>query len=142
MRRSKLLEVNGFRENPEFDTVEDYDLWMRLAQVCRFRFIDRVLGRYVLVETRASARIVYHYSHLERLLLDHFDRYPQDGLSLALKKRRRLAEVYRAASRGLSAQGDSASAWDYACRAVAQYPLAAKNLAVWTLCLLRKSTGR
>src|SRR5207237_594815 len=36
-RRDKALEIGGFRENPEFNTVEDYDFWMRLSRVGPFR---------------------------------------------------------------------------------------------------------
>lgn len=34
-RRSSILEVNGYR--PDFDGVEDYDLWLRLSMVGQIR---------------------------------------------------------------------------------------------------------
>ncbi|OIO06329.1 MAG: hypothetical protein AUJ52_12535 [Elusimicrobia bacterium CG1_02_63_36] len=99
VRKSKIEEVGGFRENPEFNTVEDYDLWMRLSKVSRFRFIPEVLGEYHFEERGASRRIVYHHENLERLLLDHFRSHYGDHPTLPqrLRMRRRLAWGYRSA---------------------------------------------
>lgn len=132
VKRSKLLETGLFREDPEFNTVEDYDLWMRLAKVCRMRFLDEVLGEYQLVERGASNKIVYHNTNLERLLRDHFKGVPDaEG-----RKRRRLGVMCRSAARLLMAQGDLATAGGYARRAVAESPWDWKNpatLALWAL---------
>lgn len=139
VKREKVLEVGGFRENPEFNTVEDYDLWMRLSRVCRFHFLDRVLGEYQLVERGASNKVVYHHTNLERLLEDHFRAYCGDNPSLGmrLRVRRRLAAVYRSAARALLAQGDARSAGAYARRALGSFPLDWKNAAVAGLWLAR-----
>lgn len=138
VRRSKVLEVGGFREGPDFNTVEDYDLWMRLSRICSFRFIPEVLGRYQLVESAASNKVVYHHANLENLLRDHFASYPGRGPLFTLQCRKRLAAVYRSASRALSAQGDSAGAWRYGLKAVTCFPLDAKNIASLGYCALRR----
>lgn len=44
--RKHLESVTGFSENPDFITVEDYELWLRLAQTCTFHFIKAVLGAH------------------------------------------------------------------------------------------------
>lgn len=132
VRKAKLFEAGLFREDPEFNTVEDYDLWMRLAKVCRMRFLDEVLGEYQLVERGASNKIVYHNTNLEHLLRDHFKGVPDaEG-----RKRRRLGVMCRSAARLLMAQGDLATAGGYARRAVAESPWDWKNpatLALWAL---------
>lgn len=132
VKKSKLLEAGLFREDPEFNTVEDYDLWMRLARICRMRFLDEVLGEYQLVERGASNKIVYHNTNLEHLLRDHFK-----GVAGAeARKRRRLGVMCRSAARLLLAQGDVGTAGGYARRAVAECPWDWKNpatLALWTL---------
>ncbi|MBI4424839.1 MAG: glycosyltransferase [Elusimicrobia bacterium] len=141
VRKARLLEVGGFREDERFNTVEDYDLWMRLARVCRFRFLDRVLGEYVLVEAAASNKIVYHHANTEALLRDHFAGFPEPGLALRCRMRRRLAVVYRSACRGLLRQGDAAGAGDWARRALATWPFDPKNAAVaglWALARLSR----
>jgi glycosyltransferase involved in cell wall biosynthesis len=98
-RKEKALSIGGFRENPEFNTVEDYDFWMRLSRVAVFRFIERVLGEYQLVERAASRRIEYHNDNLEALLKDHFASYfgPNPGPAARLRMRRRLASAHRSA---------------------------------------------
>lgn len=132
VKKAKLFEAGLFREDPEFNTVEDYDLWMRLAKICRMRFLDKVLGEYQLVERGASNKIVYHNTNLEHLLRDHFKGVPDaEG-----RKRRRLGVMCRSAARLLLAQGDLAKAGGYARRAVAECPWDWKNsatLALWAL---------
>lgn len=127
VKKSKLSEINGFREGPQFNTVEDYDLWMRLAQVCRFYFLDQVLGQYQMVEGGASNKVVYHHTNLENLLRDHFSRLPSNGSLSALRQKKRLAWAWRAAARALMAQGDSKTAGPYAWKALSGYPLDWKN---------------
>lgn len=131
VKKKKLLEAGLFREEPEFNTVEDYDLWMRLAKISRMRFLDEVLGEYQLVERGASNKIIYHNTNLEYLLRDHFKNFP-DADS---RKRRRLGVMCRSAARLLMEQGDLASAGTYARRAAVEYPWDWKNIAVvalWT----------
>jgi glycosyltransferase involved in cell wall biosynthesis len=133
VRKLKLFEAGLFREDPEFNTVEDYDLWMRLARVCRMRFLPRVLGVYQLVEGGASNRIVYHHTNLEHLLRDHYKHYPNPGFRTRLRMRRRLGVMCRSAAKLLIAQGDTAAAGGYARRAVVECPWDWKNLAVLAL---------
>ena len=129
VKKSKLIEAGLFRENPEFNTVEDYDLWMRLARTCRMRFLNEVLGEYQLVNSAASNQIVYHNTNLEHLLRDHFKNFPSSDA----RKGRRLGVMCRSAAKLLRAQGDRDGARRYAWRAVAEYPWDVKNLTVAAL---------
>lgn len=121
VRKSLLLAVGGFREDEEFNTVEDYDLWMRLAKAGRIHFMEAVLGQYLLVAGGASNRIVYHNTNLEHLLRDHFASYPKQDPLTRLRMRKRLAAVCRGAARGLLAQGDVLGALRYAPKAAAVF---------------------
>lgn len=143
-RREKALSVGGFREDPEFNTVEDYDFWMRLARAARFRFIPRVLGRYQLVERRASRSIVYHHTNLENLLNEHFQRLfgPRPGLTARFKMNRRLAAVYRSALGQLMAYSESPQAQrEYAMKMMSAFPLDPKNAARALLWLAKTWTA-
>lgn len=133
--KPKLFEAGLFRENPEFNTVEDYDLWMRLARVCRMRFLGEILGEYALVERGASNKIVYHTSNLESLLSDHFKNFPEPDARIRSLMGRRRGVMCRSAARLLLAQGDLAESGRYARRAVSECPADWKNwaaLAQWT----------
>ena len=107
-KRDKALAIGGMRENPEFNTVEDYDFWMRLSKTARFHFLSRVLGEYRLLETSASRRIEYHHANLEALLRDHFRALFGEKPSFwdRLRVRRRLSSVYRSALGQLMQYGE------------------------------------
>lgn len=137
VRREKLNEVGGFREGERYDTVEDYDLWMRLARVCPFRFIDPLLADYLLLSGGASKRIAYHHEHLEALLRDHFAEYPRQDPWTRLLMRRRLSQVSRAAARALIKAGDPAAARPHVIDMLKRFPLEPKNLAVAAWWLLK-----
>lgn len=130
-RKDKALSIGGFRENPEFNTVEDYDFWMRMSRVCVFRFIEEVLGEYQLVERAASRRIEYHNDNLESLLRDHFASYfgPNPGLAARLRMRRRLAAAHRSALGLLIQYGEnSVLQRRYLLRMLKAFPLDPKNV--------------
>lgn len=137
MRKDKALAIGGFRENPEFNTVEDYDFWMRISRGARFRFIDRVLGEYQLVDRGASRRIEYHHKNMEGLLRAHFDdRFgAHPGWGDRMRINRRLAAVYRSALGELMQYGEFPEAQSfYARKMLVTYPWDFKNIAkaaVW-----------
>lgn len=144
-RRDKALEIGGFREEPQFNTVEDYDFWMRLAQKGPFRFLDAVLSSYTVIPGSASRRVEYHHSNLEALLRDHFVTRlgANPGLSGRLRMRRRLSFVYRSAVAALLEPGsDAALRRSYARRMLAAWPLSARNLGRAAQALLAELAGR
>jgi hypothetical protein len=131
-KREKALAIGGFRENPEFNTVEDYDFWMRLSRTARFRFIDRVLGEYQVVDRAASRRVEYHHANTESLLKDHFASYfgERPGFIARLRMRRRLAAVHRSALGLLMQYGEDPELQRRYCRKMlATFPFDPKNLA-------------
>lgn len=138
VRKTKLLEAGLFREDEAFNTVEDYDLWMRLARACRMRFLPKVLGEYQLVERGASNKIVYHNTNLEHLLRDHFKNFPDPDAATRARMRRRLGVMCRSAARLLIGQGDLETAGRYARRAVAECPTDWKNAATLGLWALKR----
>ncbi len=141
IRRDKALEIGGFRENPEFDTVEDYDFWMRLSLVGPFIFLDQVLAEYAVVENSASSRVEYHQANLESLLRNHFASYfkGSPGLRQRWMMRRRLATTYRGAAGALAHAGAPRSQrWPYIRRMLLTYPFAPRNIARALLWLIGK----
>ncbi|MFA6030787.1 MAG: glycosyltransferase family A protein [Elusimicrobiota bacterium] len=130
-RKEKALSIGGFRENPEFNTVEDYDFWMRLSRVARFHFIDEALAGYAVVDDSASSRVDYHHGNLETLLREHFaSRFgPHPDLLQRLRMRRRLSAVYRSAlGQLLAADVPQSKRTEYALKMLRAFPCDAKNL--------------
>lgn len=61
-----------FRENKEFVTAEDYDLWMRLAQAgAKFKFIHSVQGEYRIHAVNSSGQIERHSQSVLNVAKDH-----------------------------------------------------------------------
>lgn len=130
-RRDKALGIGGFREDPRFNTVEDYDFWLRLSRTGPFRFLDEALGSYTVVAGSASRKVEYHHSNLEALLLDHFASRlgPAPGPIGRLLMRRRLSYVYRSAAGALLEPGaDAALRGSYVRRMLSAWPFDARNL--------------
>ena len=46
LRREIAIETDGFSERKDFVTAEDYEYWIRLAQVGEFYFIKEILGEF------------------------------------------------------------------------------------------------
>lgn len=144
-RRDKALSIGGFRAEPQFNTVEDYDFWMRLSRTGPFRFIPRALGAYNLIPGSASSKVEYHHSNLEALLRDHFAARlgPNPGLIGRLRARRRLSFVYRAAAGALLEPGsDGALRRSYVRRMLSSWPFSLKNAGRALQCLARDLDGR
>lgn len=141
-RKDKALEIGGFRENPEFNTVEDYDFWMRFSRVARFRFLEDVLGQYQLVERAASRQIEYHHANLESLLRDHLAAYKLEhpGLWTRLRSRNRVSRVHRSALWQLMRRGfPHETQRRYAINMIQECPWAVQNWAlaiIWSGCLM------
>ncbi len=80
VKKEALIEAGLFREEPEFLTVEDYDLWIRLARRCKFHFINEILGEFILSGRSASSDLERHYNNQIRMLKVNFDEYGPKGL--------------------------------------------------------------
>lgn len=144
-RKNKALSISGFREHPEFNTVEDYDFWMRFSRVAQFHFLNRTLGVYQIVEWAASSRIEYHHTNLEHLLRDHFSAYfgPCPGRVARLRIRRRLSAVYRsAATQLMNVNEEAGTQREYVLRMLRTFPFDPVNLILsmrWFVRVLRHS---
>lgn len=146
-KRTVALSIGGFREDPRFDTAEDYDFWLRMSRAGTLHFLDEVLGEYQVVERAASRRIVYHYTNIEHVVRDHFERAfgARAGWRDRLRLRRRLSALYRAAAAQLMGYGEfPAQQREFVVRMLRSFPFEPKNLgcaALWALRHLRPRTA-
>ena len=61
-----------FDESKIFITVEDYDLWMRIALFNgKFGFCETILGEYTIHNSNSSSNFEIHRSNLENVLRKH-----------------------------------------------------------------------
>ncbi len=144
-RKDAALALGGFREGDRYNTVEDYDFWMRLSRKGEFRFLDAVLSSYTIIPGSASRRVEYHHGNLEALLREHFAERlgPNPGPCDRLRMSRRLSFVYRAACGALLEPGaDKALRRAYARRMLAAWPFSPKNVGRAVQCLLADLSGK
>ena len=134
VKRSILADIGSFSENPEFITLEDYDLWLRLSQKCSFHFIPEVLGLYNYHSGGASTNVELHLKNLLTVLKIHAKQSPsrnQPGFNNAI--RCRYAEAFYGAARQYHRSGYSKRALAYYTRAIRTDPFHLRTYAALTL---------
>jgi glycosyltransferase involved in cell wall biosynthesis len=131
VRRSSLLDVGMFDENPAFVTAEDYELWMKIARAnYRIAFLGDVLGDYRRHESNASGSILRHLAAERAVVTKHF---ALDNSIGPLRRRRRIARCTYTAGRGFASAGRRGSALSMYLRALATNPFAVKTYAAIAL---------
>ena len=99
-----LDSVNGFNENPEIITTEDYDLWLRLAaKNPRTSFIPEVLGEFHRLADSASSSVLRNFAAELIVLKTHFATQPLKIIN-RLRMRHRFAIAHYGAARQLTNQ--------------------------------------
>ena len=102
--KSLLGSVQGFDENPEIITTEDYDLWLRLAaKNPRTSFIPEVLGEFHRLADSASSSVLRNFAAELIVLRTHFSTQPQT-IKTRLRMRHRYAIAHYGAARQLTNQ--------------------------------------
>lgn len=100
VRKSLLGQIGGFSEDPEFVTVEDYDLWLRLAKAgAGVRFVDEVLSDYRLHGNNASGSVLRHMNAGLNAVGSHYKTLTPKRLLDAFRLRNRRAMIIYGAGR-------------------------------------------
>jgi glycosyltransferase involved in cell wall biosynthesis len=94
VRKDILLEAGLFRENPEFSTGEDYDLWLRLSKKHKIYLLPEILGEYVLDSTNASLNFEKHYNNQLCVLKTNFKEIEEKNISDYFLMFIRITRVY------------------------------------------------
>lgn len=94
VRKDIFSEVGLFRENPEFSTGEDYDLWLRLSKKHKIYFLPEILGEYVLDSRNASLNFEKHYNNQLCVLKTNFKELKEKNISDYFLMFIRITRVY------------------------------------------------
>jgi teichuronic acid biosynthesis glycosyltransferase TuaG len=144
VRRSLLERVGGFSEDPDFITVEDYDLWLKLVQSgARILFIDGVLSNYRLHDHNASASVLRHMNAGLNAVGAHYETLKPKRLLDAFRLQNRRSVIMYGAGRSFQ----KSEQWIEARRCFAQslmsFPLNLRALIAvfFTLFPKRKQTS-
>lgn len=121
VKKKALIDIGLFREYPEFSTVEDYDLWIRLSKKYKFYFIEDVLGEYVVNNYNASLNSERHYNNLIKVLKLNFREYDKKTISDFCLINLRISKTYFIIARYFLNQKDIKKAFDYLLKALLQF---------------------
>jgi glycosyltransferase involved in cell wall biosynthesis len=123
--RHRFLQKHNllFNESPEYIAVEDYDLWLNLANKgASFKFINSVQGEYLIHQGNNSAQLLRQRKNAETLLHDHVFKVQKfcspNELWHSLKPRIMMMEV-----RQLAGDGNKLAAGKKAMEMLLKYPI-------------------
>ena len=122
--RRYLDEVGYFSDDPGFMTVEDYDLFLKLAKVCHFRFVREILGSHNFHEASASANVELHLRSGLAVLDKHCGDLQKSDRNYPRRVFKRLyASAFFAAARQYQRRGDFKKPLVYYARTLWTYPI-------------------
>lgn len=96
INKSFLIENNlFFSENKNFNTAEDYELWLNLAKFnARFNFCNKYLGYYrVDPNSNSLKNIKYHHVNVRNVLNYHLENLSNNHLKKICHARLQLSEL-------------------------------------------------
>lgn len=134
VRRKRLMEVGGFSEDLRFNSMEDYDLWLRLARAgCRIEYLHEVLGTYRQHGQGVTSRIEMHCRNGLNVLETHFQEWPRRTPYFLYLMHCRRASMIRGAGRAFMKLGMRAEANRFFHNAIYEDPF---SLRTWALSVL------
>jgi len=139
VRRGQIKKAGGFSEDPGFQAIEDYDLWLRLSKITRFAFLHDVLGEYRLVGDSIGSDPEYNLKNMLNVLDWHFANYfghRQTTWRDNIRIRRRKSLAFRGAAQMAYRRGETRKAIRYGGACVKRDPFSWKN---WAMLLLSAS---
>ena len=137
VRKTALIQVDGFSEHPQMVTAEDYELWLKLAKAgCRIALVDEILGEYRIHGGNQSKAVMRNLQAELAVLEKHFGEIPRRGFISWLRRQRRFALAYYGAGRGMQAEGSHVDALRWFARSWITYPFIARAYAAILISLL------
>jgi len=123
VRRTLLNEAGGFSENRDYVTVEDFDLWLRLAnRGIRVATVGEPLAQFTLHDQSATTRADVHMNNGLRVMAHHYaallPKRPMDRLRYRLA----CARLVYAAGRTHSKAGRRNIAIEHYAKAIRMCP--------------------
>lgn len=120
VKKEALLDKGMFREYTNFFSVEDYDLWLRMAKRSVFYFLPEALGEYILHDDNISSQIERHFNNQIVMLRKNFEEYSEKQVLDRLVINARLARMHLSVARSLLCVKDFRQAMSYGGKAFLQ----------------------
>jgi glycosyltransferase involved in cell wall biosynthesis len=94
VRAECFKKVGAFDENPEIISLEDYDLWLRIAAQYKIYFLAEPLLEYRIHNQGISQNIQRSYRAEEKVVLDNAKRFNQKFPYIRKILSKRLSQIY------------------------------------------------
>lgn len=131
VRRDTLVATGGFSEDLDYNGVEDWELWIRLADSgARFEYLPEPLGVYRISETGISGNIDEQCRHGVNVFERHFATWEPKSWYFRYQRRRNRSSLFRWAGNAYRRQGRLVESNQYLRRAIREDPL---NWKAWLL---------
>ncbi len=121
VKKDILLEAGLFRESPLFFSVEDFDLWLRLAKKYKFYFLNEILGEYIIDNNNVSLRLERHFNNLIQALAVNFREYEKKKKLDFLLINLRISRAYLAMFKNFALNRKFAKAANYFIKSIRQF---------------------
>lgn len=131
VRRGALVATGGFSENLDYNGVEDWELWIRLAASgARFEYLHEPLGIYRSTEAGISGNIDEQCRHTVNVFERHFAAWEPKNFSFRCRRRGNRSSLFRWAGNARRRQGRFDESRRYLRQAIREDPL---NWKAWLL---------
>jgi glycosyltransferase involved in cell wall biosynthesis len=139
IRKELLDKVCGFDENPAWITVEDYDLWLKLAKTgCRMVFLPEVLGEFRITGKNFSSKVELHYNAVRRLVMRHYNLLEERQIFDPILLSRRIAKTYYGAAWEYYRTGNKKLALYNIGRSLVKWPISLKSCLSLLIFLMKR----
>jgi len=73
VRKNILTNVGNFSENLDYNSAEDYDLWLKILYLnsCNIYYLNKFLGEYVITNNSITNKRYYHFKNSENVIKKH-----------------------------------------------------------------------
>jgi len=128
LKRELLNNIGFFREDPQFITAEDYDLWLRLIKSgARVKFLNEVLGGHLKYYGSSSSSATTHLNAVKAVVDDHLMKIKTTWPTFT--RRICYGLIYYGAGRQLTHQNNFILSWNYFLKSLKQNPFRIKTYA-------------
>jgi glycosyltransferase involved in cell wall biosynthesis len=129
IKRSLFNQSGGFDCSPDFFSVEDFELWLRLAKNGKFGFTNEVLGNYLIDGNGISSQTQKHMKCLKNVYIKHINQLQSPEKAKLLTKK--LHQVDITTSRLLLKEGNFKSSRSISLTALKSSPLNLKAFVIF-----------
>lgn len=107
VKRERIIEVGGFNEKEGYFGTEDFDLWVRLAKICKFYYLHEILGECRVTEGSITKAIERHSVNFYNVVCNHYNALP-DNLQKKFNHefKKRCADIFCGAGNRFMKEGD------------------------------------